>query len=158
MNFIIGHIPYLANGALNIRDYHLETERKPKIIFMVHDFPRTTSGDIDEDILLEWLSEADVVFSVRKEVEAKISSFIVSGHKPVHKLYIPAFPLELFDVDQSPVEGNQSDKVQGTEKFTRVTEFKKFFAISGLNTSITRTHLDFIGTVVGKISQFYCYD
>ena len=71
-DFIIGHIPYLANGPLNIRDLYSESEDKPKVILMIHDLPRTADGETDEDTLLEWLSEADVVFSVGKEVEAEI--------------------------------------------------------------------------------------
>ena len=69
---IIGHVPYLANGALNLRDLYPQTDHKPTVILMIHDLPRTTEGDIDEKSLLEWLSEADFVFSIGKEVEAEI--------------------------------------------------------------------------------------
>ena len=72
-DFIIGHIPYLAHGALNFRNLYTSPENKqPKVILMIHDLPKTKSGETDEDTLCEWLSESDVVFSVGKEVEAEI--------------------------------------------------------------------------------------
>ena len=97
----------------------MTTEHKPKVILMVHDLPRTTDRDIDEDSLLEWLSEADVIFSVGKAVESEIISAIASlppEERPGHKLYIPSYPLELFNIHRDEVEGN---KVQGTQNITR---------------------------------------
>ena len=64
---------------------------------MIHDLPKTTEGDTDEDVLLEWLSEGDIVFSVGKEVELEIISFITSlapERRPIHKLYIPTRVLQ----------------------------------------------------------------
>ena len=132
-DFIIGHIPYLANGPLNLRDLSSDAEPKPRVILMIHDLPRTTDGDIDEESLTEWLSEADVVFSVGKEVEAEIFSSIASlppEEKPIHKLYIPSYPLELFNVRRDAVEGN---KVRGTQNVTLMTRNKKDLQIGGLD-------------------------
>ena len=131
--FIIGHVPYLANGPLNIRDLYPESEDKPKVILMIHDLPRTSDGETDEDLLLEWLSEADVVFSVGLEVEAEIFSSIASlppEEKPVHKLYIPTYPIELFNIRRDSVKEN---KVRGTQNVTMMTGNKKDLAISGLD-------------------------
>ena len=89
-DFIIGHVPYLANGCLNLRDY-ITTRGQPKVILMIHDLPRTTNGDVDEDVLLEWLSEADVVFSVGKAVENEIFSSIASldpEQQPIHRTFL----------------------------------------------------------------------
>ena len=44
--------------------------------------------------LLEWLSEADFVFSVGKEVKAEIFASLPPEKRSHHKLYIPGFPLE----------------------------------------------------------------
>ena len=76
-DFIIGHVPHLANGPLNLRDRYPEEKDKPIVILMIHDLPRTTNGDVDDRSLHEWLSEADVVFSVGKKVEAEIFSSIL---------------------------------------------------------------------------------
>ena len=132
-DFIIGHVPYLANGPLNIRDFYPESEDKPKVIFMIHDLPRTTDGNTDEDALVEWLSEANIVFSVGKEVEAEIISSIASlppEEKPVHKLYIPSYPLEFFNVRRDNVRDN---KIRGTQNVTMMTVNKKDLEISGVD-------------------------
>ena len=132
-DFIIGHVPYLANGPLNIRDLYPKLEDKPRIILMIHDVPRTIEADVNEDPLFEWLSEADIVFSVGKEVEAEIFSSIASlppEEKPVHKLYIPTYPLELFNVCRDNVRDN---KIRGTQNVTMMTGNKKDLEINGLD-------------------------
>ena len=152
-DFIIGHVPYLANGALNIKDLYLKRGHKPKIIFMIHDIPRTNSRDEDEDSLLEWLAEADFVFSIGKAVESEIISFIKSltpEKRPIHKLYIPGFPLELFNVHRDTVHGN---KVCGTQNITMMMGEQKDLDIRGVDfpltvecTSVVSKHmLDFDG-------------
>ena len=132
-DFIIGYAPYLANGALNFRDIFATTKNKPKVIFMIHDLPKSTEGDIDEDLLFEWLSEVDTVFSVGKEVKAEVFSSIASlppAHKPFHQLCIPGFPLELFNVHRAAVEVN---KLQGTQNITLMTGDRKDLDINGLD-------------------------
>ena len=133
-DFIIGHVPYLANGALNLKDIYPPTETKPKVILMIHDLPRTTSLDIDGEMLLDKLSEADIVFSIGKVVEAEMAPFIASldrHQQPVHKLYIPGLPLELFNVYRDTVKGN---KVHGTQNITMMIGDRK--DVSGLNFSL----------------------
>ena len=134
-DFIIGHIPYLANGALNIRDLYPEMKNKPKVILMIHDLPKTAEGETDEDVLREWISEADTVFSVGKEVEAEVFSSITSlppGGKPIHKLYVPFYPLELFNIQRENANGN---KVRGTQNITMMTGNRKDLEASGINFS-----------------------
>ena len=109
-DFIVGHVPYLANGPLNIRDFYQDIERKPKVILMIHDLPKTSDGETDEDILLEWLSEADIVFSVGKEIESEIISSIASlapEQRPIHKMYIPSYPLELLAFTETLSKGTR---------------------------------------------------
>ena len=132
-DFIIGHVPYLANGCLNLRDLYPEAEPQPKVILMVHELPKTTEGDTDEDMLLEWLSEADIVFSIGKAVESEIISCIASldpEQQPIHKLYIPGYPLELFKVRRAATERK---KLQGTQNVTLMTGDRKDLEISGLD-------------------------
>ena len=132
-DFVIGHVPYLANGPLNIRDFYADTENKPKVMVMTPDLPRTTDGETDKDVLLEWLSEADIIFSVGKEVHADITSYIASlpqDQRPVHKLYIPSYQLELFNIHRDIVKRN---KVQGTQNITMMTRDRKDLEISGLD-------------------------
>ena len=132
-DFIIGHVPYLANGCLNLRDLYPEAEPIPKVILMIHELPKTSEGDTDEDMLLEWLSEADIVFSIGKVVESEIISCIASldpEQQPIHKLYIPGYPLELFKVRRAATERK---KLQGTQNVTLMTGNRKDLEISGLD-------------------------
>ena len=50
--------------------------------------------------------------------------------KPVHKLYIPSYPIELFNVRQETVQGN---KIRGTQNVTMMTGNKKDLEVSGLD-------------------------
>ena len=118
---------------MNIRSLYHETETQPKVILMIHDLPRSTDGDTDEETLVEWLSDADIVFSVGNSVKSELVSVLASvpsEQQPVHKLYIPGFPLELFNVCRRKVEGN---KVQGIQNITMMTKVCKDFEISGID-------------------------
>ena len=91
--FIIGHAPYLANGSLNQRDQFHASTSKPK------------------DALLDWLTETDVVFSVGKAVEAELLPYIGSlpaEDRPIHKLYVPSFPLEIFNVQRDILKDSKA--------------------------------------------------
>ena len=111
-NFIIGHVPYLANGSLNLRDLSPTTAQKPKVILFVHSFPKTNEGDdVDADALLDWLTESDIVFSVGKAVEAELLPYIGSlpaEDRPIHRLYVPSFPLGLFNVQRDVFKDNRT--------------------------------------------------
>ena len=132
-DFIIGHVPYLANGCFNFKDMYSHKDKKPKIVLFVHGLPKTAAGDIDDDSLLEWLGDSDVVFSLGKEMESEILSCIASlppEQQPIHKLYIPAFPVELFNVRRGKVDAN---KVRGTQNVILMTGDRKDLEISGLD-------------------------
>ena len=151
-DFIIGHVPYLAHGPLNFRDNYLATETKPKVILMIHDLPKTTERETNEDVLLEWLSEADVVFSVGKEVESEIFSFITSlapEQRPKHMLYIPSFPLELFNICRDIVQEN---KVRGTQSVTMMTGNRKDLENCGLDFPLA------VASVSGAAKHILDYD
>ena len=100
-DFIIGHVPYLAYGSLNVRDFY--SKKKPKVILVNHAVPRTPDGEIEDDALKDWLREADVVMSMEKSVQEKISECIMAlglDSAAHHKTYIPAHPIELFNIKQ----------------------------------------------------------
>ena len=138
-DFIIGHVPYLGNGCLNLRDMYTARENRPKVALVIHEIPRTAVGDTDEDLLLDWLSEADVTFSVGKAVESEIFSFITAlttEQQPTHKLYIPGFPLELFHVHPDTKE---EDKVRGTQNVTVMMREQNDSEINGLDFALAVT-------------------
>ena len=57
-DFIIGHIPYLANGCLNLRDMTREIHKghSPKVILVSHTVPLNDEGEVDEDCPCELAS------------------------------------------------------------------------------------------------------
>ena len=75
-DFIIGHIPYMANGTLNLKDYCKSLGTISKAILFVHSLPRTSENDIDDDTLQEWLKEADMIFSIGQNVKSDIDPHI----------------------------------------------------------------------------------
>ena len=62
IDFIIGHVPYLADGPSNIKELCSRQGTLPKVGLVIHSFPQNKDGDIDEDLLVEWLRNADFVF------------------------------------------------------------------------------------------------
>ena len=99
-DYIIGHAPYLANGCGNLKSI---CRNDPKLILMMHDLPKTTDGDTDDDVLDTWLSDVDIIFSIGKpiydEIEAQIRG-LDKDERPDHKLYIPLYPIELLGIDR----------------------------------------------------------
>ena len=131
-DFIIGHAPFLANGCFNLKDLYRGREISPKIILMFHGLPKKENGDIDDNMLEEWLTEVDIVFSVGKAVESELIPYVAGMDeeiRPVHKMYIPSYPAELFHVAQEP----KGTKIEGTQNITMMsTEFKDF-DVTGLD-------------------------
>ena len=124
-DFIIGHIPYLADGALNLRDISRELHQghSPKVILVAHALPFTSDGDVDEETLTDWLHESDLILSVGRTIQMKIDAHINTMETPdeiSHHLYLPGFPVEFFTVerrqDVDELKGEQSIVVMTTER------------------------------------------
>ena len=116
-DFIIGHMPQLADGCFNLRDQSIQWHEghSPKVILVAHALPLTEDGDVDE----ECLTEADFVLSVGDSVWERIDSLIPASER--HKLYFPAFPLDFFKVerrDTGEVRGEQNILLMTTERET----------------------------------------
>ena len=132
-DFIIRHAPYLANGCFNLKDLlSKRSELAPKIILIFHGLPKKENGDIDDEMLEEWLTEADVVFSVGNSVESELVPYIKGldeDNRPIHKIYIPSYPVELFHVTQEP----KRTKVEGAQNITMMSAEFKDLDITGLD-------------------------
>ena len=134
-DFIIGHAPYLANGCFNLTDLYRGREISPKIILMFHGLPKKENGDIDDEMLEEWLTEADVVFSVGKAIESELVPYVAGMDeemRPIHKMYLPSYPVELFHVLQEP----KGTKIEGTQNITMMSGEIKDLDITGLDFSL----------------------
>ena len=133
-DFIIGHIPYLSNGCLNLRDMSRELHEgnSSKVILVAHALPLTDEGDVDEECLTEWLREADIVLSVGNNIFMKVESCLKSfddEDKVDHKLYLPGFPLDFFKIQQKENCGI----VRGEQNILLMTAERKNLEVTGLN-------------------------
>ena len=131
-DFIIGHAPYLANGCLNIKDIFKTRNQSPKIILMFHALPKDENGDVDEETLMDWLNEADVVFSLGKKMNDELVPYISAmklDKRPIHRLYFPSYPVELFAVKQDNIQ----EKVRGTQNVCMMSGEIKDLDIHGLD-------------------------
>ena len=89
-NYIIGHAPLLAFGAVNLRGTW-KGPNSPKVVLMVHTLPKTENGNIDKQLLCSWMKGTDVVFSIGETESKKIRRFVFGK---LHQVYIPLYPLE----------------------------------------------------------------
>ena len=68
---------------------------------------------MDEQLIFDALKEADVVFSIGKHVESEVIPYVSgleASTRPTHRIYLPAYPLEFFDIQREVKE----KKVHGT--------------------------------------------
>ena len=131
-DFIIGHVPYMSNGCFNFKDFCKEINEYPKIVLVFHALPKDENGSVDNDVLEDWLTEADIVFSLGKTIEDELISHISAlepEQRPIHKAYLPSYPLELFAVKQDSTEG----KIKGTQNISMMSGEIKDLDINGLN-------------------------
>ena len=129
-DFIIGHAPYVANGCLNVKD--LYKNHSPITILMFHALPKDENGDVDDETFMEWLKETDVVFSVGKAVEDDLLPYISvlePDEKPIHKMYLPSYPLELFGIKQNKAES----KIRGTQNVCMMSGEIKDLNVNGFD-------------------------
>ena len=131
-DFIIGHAPYLANGCFNIKGIFKTRNQSQKIILMFHALPKDENGAVDEETLFDWLKEADIVFSLGKTMEDELLPYISAletKNRPIHKLYFPSYPLELFALKQDIVQ----KEVRGTQHVCMMSGEIKDLDINGLD-------------------------
>ena len=131
-DFIIGHAPYMANGCLNLNEPHKVKNESPKIILMFHGLPKDENGDVDDDVLLDWLSEADIIFSIGKTVEDELLTYITAldpENRPIHKMYLPMYPLDLFALKTENMQG----KVRGTQNVSMMSGEMKMLDVNGFD-------------------------
>ena len=118
--------------VLNLRDIYEGRGALPKIILIFHGLPKDQDGDIDSDMVENWLEAADIVFSVGKPVENELINHIKAideDNKPIHKMYIPSYPLELFHMKREQV----GEKIEGTQNITMMSGEIKDLKITGLD-------------------------
>ena len=74
------------------------------------------------------MTEADVVFSVCKAVESELVPFVAGldeSNRPINKIYIPSYRLELFHVDRE----QKGKKVIGTPNVTIMSAESKIWML-----------------------------
>ncbi len=91
VDFIVGHIPYLADGAFNIKELCNEQGYSPQVVLIMHARPKTASGEVDEPLLMEWLKGADLILSIGQEIRTKTDEYLEkldASCRPQHDVYV----------------------------------------------------------------------
>ena len=120
-DLIIGHIPYLANGCLNLRDMTREIHKghNPKVILVSHTLPLNNEGDVDEECFVNWLRESDLILSVGDCMRLKVESVTKAWNLSLkNRLYLPSLPLDQFDdihQKKNELKGDQDILMMVTE-------------------------------------------
>ncbi len=130
-DFIVGHVPYVANGAFNLKDYCDEIGHSAKIVLVMHSLPRNETGDIDESLLMVWLQGANVVLSVGKSMNTVIQDYLFSleGPLPRHEMYIPGCPVDLLALTR----GKREEPIKGPQHIAVITGERKDLEVKGIN-------------------------
>ena len=101
-DFIIGHVPQIPYGCLNLKEIYKKRNFRniPKTISIVHALPENHEEENDDE-QLTWFREVDIVLSIGRKTEADVErciSALEPQEKPIHKTYIPYYPLDLFGI------------------------------------------------------------
>ena len=126
-NFLIGHMPYLANGICNLKEFCRASGQIPKTVLFVHALPKTPKDEVDKNTLNNWLKAADIIFLVGHAVKAEIELYLESSDPRVHGIYIPNVPTDLFTIEQ------RHRKFEGKQVITLMTNERKNLGVTGLN-------------------------
>ena len=132
-------------------DWYHEKQHHPKVMLIIHGLPRTDEGQVDEELLLDWLTEADVVFSMGTPLQSEIIPYVRSlepEKQPIHKVYIPMYPLEFFETSRA----ESCNKVQGTQNITMMTGERKNLVVTGLDFPLA------VSATAGASAHVYDFD
>ncbi len=132
-DFIVGHVPYLGNGSLNMRKIAQEQGHSPKIALVLHSLPKTENGDIDENTLQTWIESSVLILSVgsgiKLEIDEYISLFGIDDSDIPHILYTPNCPFDLFKIERP----SRPEPVKGPQIISVITGEAKDLRVKGLN-------------------------
>ena len=129
-DFIIAHLPYLADGALNLRDFCRKHGQTPEVILVAHALPLMDDGEMDDDRLQSWLNEADLILSVGGNVWMQIDSFINDRCITTeHKLYLPGLSAEFTKMR----EPHPNRQLSGEQNVLIMVPERDHLEVSGLD-------------------------
>ena len=103
LDFVIGHAPFLANAAFNVQDFFKQAP--PRVILVVHSLPKTDLNHVDEDLMCEWLKDADFVLSIGSALFQEVQNLILcleDQQKPIHSCYFP-YPVRFLSEPRRPL-------------------------------------------------------
>ena len=113
-NFINGHAPELAYGAVNLKRIS-RGQNIPKVVLMVNRLPKTDKGSIDKDLICSWMIGTDIVFSIG-ETDSYVLKRFIDGK--LHNVYIPIHPLQPFGVHSDSASTVAFEPNVRTQKIT----------------------------------------
>ena len=86
-HFIIGHAPMMAHGALNLKSV-CKGKNVPKVVLVIHGLPKTEQGYLNTKLLISWIRETDIVFSIGEVDKNLLERY---SYKKKHEMYIPIY-------------------------------------------------------------------
>ncbi len=106
LTHLVGHIPYLADGPLNIKTT-IYKDSSPKIILMNHVSATAQKAKGDEVDLLRWYKSADYIFSVGHILYDDTDKVLKALDIYAHSLYLPGCSTDYLKTKWTPAqEGN----------------------------------------------------
>ena len=133
-DFIIGHVPYLVDGCLNLKDMFHSRGLDCTTILVVHKLPCNQIGEKGEEQLIELL-DSDVLFSMEASIQKEILRKILPLNQkktPEIKMYFPALPVELFQVQRQKRTGGVRPR-----KILMMTRERKGLKVDGLDLQLS---------------------
>ncbi len=122
VSVIVGHAPYLADGAFTFRQLCREKGYSPKVVLLMHDLPKTKHGYFNKELIKDWLIEADHVISVGHNLFDAVETYIghMRARKPTHGVYLPTCRVEFFGLER-----RVTDSVRGHQRIVVLTDERK---------------------------------
>ena len=93
-HFIVGHAPMMAHGAVNLKNV-CKGNKAPKVVLVIHGLPKTEEGFLNSKLLLSWIKNTDIVFSIG-EVDKNVLKRYTYGMQ--YETYIPIYKFDSAEI------------------------------------------------------------
>ena len=148
----------MAYGAVNLKNIS-RGPNIPKVVLIINRLPKTKKGFLDKDLLCDWMTGTDIVFSIGETDSNILKRFV---HGKIHDIYIPIYPIQPYSVRSEFESAMAIEPGVGTQKITVMVGGKES-GYNGINVKLVvaavgravkmafdghgqiETHLTFVG-------------